>query len=139
MPFFTSNSQSFRQKLGFASKISGLLLVVAVNGFVFLSNYNFTNAPGLKAINEFVNHATADHQVNATPNTIHFNFRALPIHLMDPAPAFPITLSPFTPAILWLLVFGFMISFYCFCFFRGEEDMNAQFIPAVVIPPPNRF
>ncbi|MEO6443442.1 MAG: hypothetical protein ABIO46_15825 [Chitinophagales bacterium] len=136
MTLSTFRNSTLQDQLLLVIRVLGLFLVIAVNSFVFITDHSFKKASSFHFITEFVNHANEDHQVNNTPFTLILNFKSAPLHLMDTAPAFPVTLPQFTPGILWLMVFGLMISSICFCFFRGEENMNTQFIPGIVIPPP---
>lgn len=117
-------------------RLAGILALVSINAFVFLSDYNFS---ALKNINEFVSHANAQHSINETPYTLHLVFRSAPGNIMDTSPQFPVALPQFTPAALWSVVLTTLITFFCFCFFRGEENMNLQFFPGVLIPPPKQF
>lgn len=139
MTFYTQNILPLSRKLIFISRMVGLLLVLCVNAFVFLTNYHTGSSSSLKVIAEFVDHANVDHQANKTHFNLSLSFKPLSVHVMDSVPALPISLPQFTPAILWLMVFALMISSICFCLFRGEENKNTQFIPGIIIPPPKFF
>lgn len=133
----TSPPKNFllKQKLLAILRWAGLFSVIAVNAFIFLTDHDFIKSPTFQAINAFVRHATDEHKINATLNTISISFHPLPVHLMDSAPVVPVS-APSIAGILWIIAFGMIISFMCFCFFRGEEDINNQFTPSIIIPPP---
>ncbi|MGB3074975.1 MAG: hypothetical protein WBB36_06620 [Chitinophagales bacterium] len=125
-----------KRKIFLVSRIFGFVLVVTFNAFIFITDYPPVSSPSLKLIAEFVDHASMEHHINESPFTLNLNFKVAPAHVMDAATSFPITLPQFTPAILWLMVFGLTICFICFCFFRGEKNMNTQFFPGILLPPP---
>lgn len=126
-------------QLRLVSRGAGLFLVIAVNAFVFFAEHTFISSPSLQFISEFVNHASEEHRVNNSTFTLTLHFSTAPVHLMDAAPAFPVTIPQFAAGTWWLMVFGLLSISICFCFFRGEESRNSQFIPGIILPPPKSY
>ena len=139
MPLFTIVCEVGRRKLILIARIIGLMVVVSVNVFVFLTDHHITNFKSLTNISDFVDHATNDHNLNTSPFAVAMSFKALPGNIMAAAPAFPIHISQFIPDMLWVLVCGITLFLSSFCFFRGEENLNTQFFPSIIIPPPRPF
>ena len=76
MKFSPGLSSAAKCKLLQLSRAVGILLVVAVNAFVFLSDTNTTGSSAFRDIVLFVDHASEEHKVNETPftptNIFHF-------------------------------------------------------------------
>ncbi len=138
MPEFTL-SRVLNKKIILVARVVGLMVVAAVNIFVFLSHFNVTNFKSFIHISEFVNHATNEHNINISPFASQISLKALPGNLMQAAPVLPIHISQFIPDMLWVLVCGITLFLSSFCFFRGEENLNTQFFPSIIIPPPRPF
>ena len=136
MKFSPILSSAAKCKLLQLSRAVGILLVVAVNAFVFLSDTNTTGSSIFRDIVLFVDHASEEHKVNETPFTLTLNFSQAAVSVMENIPAIPLTLPQFSPALIGQLLFGFMSIAICFYLFKGEENKNSQFYPNVMVPPP---
>ena len=139
MRFPTVLNTATKSKLLQLLRAVGVLLVVAVNAFVFLSDTNTTGSSAFRDIVLFVDHAGEEHKVNETPFTLTLNFSGAAVSVMDSIPAFPLSLPQFLPALIGQLLFGFMSIAISFYLFKGEENKNSQFSLTVIIPPPRFF
>ena len=136
MKFSPILSSAAKCKLLQLSRAVGVLLVVAVNAFVLLSDTNTTGSSTFRDIVLFVDHASEEHKVNETPFSLTLNFSGAAVSIMDSMPAIPLTPPQFVPALIGQLLFGFMSIAICFYLFKGEENKNSQFYPNVMVPPP---
>ncbi|MBX7109806.1 MAG: hypothetical protein K1X61_14235 [Chitinophagales bacterium] len=131
--------QAYRLKAQRILRIIGLVIVGAVNAFVLLTNDYPSGSGYLQEMAGFVNHATRDHHINSTPFSFRFMVHAADLPVMDTAASLPVNSSNFHSLLLSLATIVSAMLLICFCFFRGEEDRNTQFFPAVFLPPPENL
>lgn len=128
----TATTNRLRQLL----RAAGLLMVLAVNALVLLSDSHLTGIGPFREITVFMEHANEHHQVNNAPFSFSLHFSPAADFVMGMLPVIPLAQNQPAYALLCQCIAGLFSIGMCFYLFRGEENKNSQFIPGVIIQPP---
>lgn len=119
--------------------VSGAAIVIAVNLFVFGSDFIADNFNHIPAFEKFFLHVSGEHQVNRSPFELTLYFAMNPAPLMDTSNHKPLLVFQTMPAILFLLTFLLTILSFYRVLRLCEDNRTAVFDAFQDYPPPKRI
>ena len=117
-------------------KALGLASVVAVNLFVFGSDFFGKYLPEIPAFEKAFLHFSDEHGVNQSPFNLSLSFASAPSHEWSEAPILPATPLQLFVGLLAALIISSTSYSRRVSLLRSDKMNSTLFVSSIVVPPP---